>query len=70
MKFTIRDLLLVTMIVALALGWCVDRSRLAKEINALEVKQVADEILVELSRVEPCLPTLPHPPQIRPNRDP
>ena len=29
MKFSIRDLLLVTMIVALALGWWLDRSRLA-----------------------------------------
>ena len=28
MKFTIRDLLLVTMVVALALGWWLDRSRL------------------------------------------
>jgi len=30
MKFTIRDLLLVTVIVALAVGWWVDRSRLAE----------------------------------------
>ena len=29
MKFSIRDLFLVTMIVALAMGWWVDRSRLA-----------------------------------------
>ena len=29
MKFSIRDLLLVTVIVALAVGWWVDRSRLA-----------------------------------------
>jgi len=28
MKFTIRDLLLVTVIVALAVGWWVDRKRL------------------------------------------
>ena len=28
MKFSIRDLLLVTVIVALAVGWWVDRSRL------------------------------------------
>ena len=31
MKFTIRDLFLVTLVVALALGWWVDRSRLATE---------------------------------------
>ena len=29
MKFSIRDLLLVTVIVALAVGWCVDHNRLA-----------------------------------------
>ena len=31
MKFSIRDLLLVTLCVALALGWGMDRSRLAAE---------------------------------------
>ena len=33
MKFSIRDLFLVTMIVALVLGWWVDRSRLAAEVE-------------------------------------
>jgi hypothetical protein len=36
MKFSIRDLLLVTVIVALAVGWRVDRNRLAKEIRRLK----------------------------------
>jgi hypothetical protein len=31
MKFSIRDLLLVTMIMALAVGWWVDSSRLTSE---------------------------------------
>ena len=31
MKFSIRDLLLVTVIVALAVGWWLDRSYLAQE---------------------------------------
>jgi hypothetical protein len=31
MKFSVRDLFLVTMIVALTVGWAVDRSRLAKD---------------------------------------
>ena len=31
MKFSLRDLFLVTMIVALALGWTVDRFRLAED---------------------------------------
>ena len=30
MKFSIRDLLLVTVIVGLALGWWMDRNRIAK----------------------------------------
>ena len=37
MKFSIRDLLLVTIIVALVLGWWLDRSRLNKERKASEV---------------------------------
>ncbi len=36
MKFSIRDLLLVTVIVALALGWWVDRTRLARENRRLK----------------------------------
>jgi hypothetical protein len=35
MKFTIRDLFLVTVIVALAVGWWVDRHRLAIQIDDL-----------------------------------
>jgi hypothetical protein len=35
MKFSIRDLLLVTFIVALAVAWCIDRSRLAAEFGRL-----------------------------------
>lgn len=31
MKFSIRDLLLVTVVVALALGWWLDRSRVAQD---------------------------------------
>ena len=33
MKFSIRDLFLLTMIVAFAVGWWVDRSRLAKAVD-------------------------------------
>jgi len=35
MKFSIRDLLLVTVIVAVCVAWWVDRSRLANEVNRL-----------------------------------
>jgi hypothetical protein len=36
MKFSIRDLLLLTVIVALAVGWWVDRAPLSAEIERLE----------------------------------
>jgi hypothetical protein len=36
MKFSIRDLLLVTVIVALVLGWWVDRNRLADRVEQWE----------------------------------
>ena len=35
MKFSIRDLFLVTVIVALAVGWCVDMTKLADEVRRL-----------------------------------
>ena len=35
MKFSIRDLLLVTVIVALGFGWSADRQRLILQYNAL-----------------------------------
>jgi hypothetical protein len=39
MKFSIRDLLLVTVIVALAVGWWVDRMRMREEVKR-EVERV------------------------------
>jgi hypothetical protein len=36
MKFTIRDVLLVTVIVALVLGWWLDRSRVASELERMQ----------------------------------
>jgi hypothetical protein len=35
MKFTFRDLFLVTVIVALTVGWWVDRGRMAAEMSRL-----------------------------------
>ena len=35
MKFSLRDLFLVTLVVALGVGWWVDRGKLAKEIKQL-----------------------------------
>jgi glycine/D-amino acid oxidase-like deaminating enzyme len=41
MKFSIRDLFLLTVIVALVLGWWVDHKRLKREVTALEVSMVS-----------------------------
>ena len=38
MKFSVRDLLLVTVIVALAVGWWVDRSRLYRELDRERIR--------------------------------
>ncbi|MGI8982458.1 MAG: hypothetical protein ACR2FY_24765 [Pirellulaceae bacterium] len=49
MKFSIRDLLLVTVIVALAMGWWVDRSSLAKQIpNPFDQRLSPDSGFIEL----------------------
>ena len=53
MTFSIRDLALVTVIVTLAVGWCVDHRRMAKELaffnnNALKKEnQMLQELLYE-----------------------
>jgi hypothetical protein len=39
MKFSIRDLLFVTVIVALVLGWLAERTRLLSELRTLQVQQ-------------------------------
>jgi hypothetical protein len=36
MKFSIRDLLLVTVILAVCVAWWIDRSRLAARVDSLE----------------------------------
>ena len=36
MKFSIRDVLLVTVIVAVCVAWWIDRSRLAARVDSLE----------------------------------
>jgi hypothetical protein len=37
MKFSIRDIMLVTVIVALAVAWWIDRSRLREQLQKLEI---------------------------------
>ena len=48
MKFTIRDLFLVTVIVALAVAWWIERTRserLAEEVHGLEAAGQLAEVL-------------------------
>jgi hypothetical protein len=62
MKFTIRDLLLVTVIVALVAGWWVDRSRLTQEIKRLTKKpSLLDELMRSIEREEKAAQRLPAP---------
>ena len=51
MKFSIRDLLLVTVIVALAVGWWVDRKQLLRE-SSLKRQNGAVEVQGESSQLE------------------
>jgi hypothetical protein len=49
MKFSIRDLFLVTVIVAMGLGWGLDRSRLAGQLAAWkETAEVLTDFVKEL----------------------
>jgi hypothetical protein len=79
MKFSTRDLFLVTLIVALAVGWWVDRSRLAlansqleSEFEELRVGIEVDEVRMmamerKLDSLEPAWRTLPTSQAIAPN---
>ena len=48
MKLSIRDLLLMTVIVALAVGWRVDRSRLAQRAHEAEEQSAAERRMLDL----------------------
>ena len=54
MKFSIRDLFLVTVIVALVLGWWVDRCRLSQVIERqnAKMKEDAERLTAEAQALE------------------
>jgi hypothetical protein len=47
MKFSIRDLLLVTVIVALAIGWCLDHWLQRLEVQRAQESQIQSEEYLE-----------------------
>ena len=49
-SFTIRELLLLTAIVALAAGWCLDRQQLVARLRKWEADWELSEHLENLSR--------------------
>ena len=51
MRFTIRDLLWLTVVVALAVAWYIDRSQLAKRLHRLEIEQIARTAIIEFDRI-------------------
>jgi hypothetical protein len=49
MKFTIRDLMLVTVIVALAVGWWIEKSkRVAKDVEINDLRRQLGSSQVEV----------------------
>ena len=55
-RFTIRDVLWLTVVAALVVGWCVDRYRAAENTRALLVQQ--DELRANQARLEQQLSVL------------
>lgn len=55
MRFSIRDILLLTVIVALATGWALDRWRLARRAAELELRSQQLRFEAEISRAEALL---------------
>jgi len=62
MKFTIRDLFLVTLVVALALGWWLDRSTLADKVEGLDREIEANKSPLHLPPMPNSHASAPNPP--------
>jgi hypothetical protein len=52
-KFTIRELLLLTVIVAMGVGWWVDRGRLAEELEFIKDPYTAEGYWTRESELMP-----------------
>ncbi len=63
MKFSIRDLLLVTVIVAMAAGWWVDRSRLWEELRKEIVRHRLEALEWESHRLPNASASATKPPE-------
>lgn len=63
MKFSIRDIMQVTVIVALAVGWCVDHRRQGAEIDRLKPKPWPTTISVQTSPLPNSLAPATIPPK-------
>jgi hypothetical protein len=50
LRFTIRDLLWLTALVALAVGWWLDHSQQAQRISALKKSQAVSSFLAQKER--------------------
>src|SRR5688572_22545967 len=57
-KFTIRDLVLLTLVAALGIGWWVDRRRLAGPLEKLAVYEAAEQRRVKRKQEEKRLKDL------------
>lgn len=71
LRFTIRDVLLITAIAALALGWTIDRSRLAQSNQELTrmANRLADtraQWVVQRERLQRRVEQLPAAPNATP----
>ena len=62
MRFSIHDLFLVTVIVALAVGWWVDSSRLHSQLRSERLRQIGQQIGVyQALKVSPLNSSAPIP---------
>jgi hypothetical protein len=66
MRFSIRDLLWLTLLAAFAVGWWIDRSRLAAEVDRLKPEPFPIDFAFPVSVISPVdeLPVIVQPDEI------